>query len=544
MEYQLTPEFIDQTINEIELSQNQERKKKEFISWQIYDGNLRHYSQERVKEMFPKTWSQYTISDYSLLKKIVDKKAQSYKENPIRKLENDTETQEYQSILQKYRFNQAMRSFDRVYNQHKYALLAVFHERELEDDGRVEDELKFMALAPYEYDIIKDKDGEVKVVILSYPDQTAITGPSTDYYNAMIAEGGQQDESVSVRFYAFWTEDEHKVFKVMQDKSGNKTIEYMPLEGNENGINPYGVLPFVYIPCSYDPNYPVASPLPEQTIELNALMSVYLTSGNMQIGQLILKYPSDQEIETVTSGLFTGMKLPQSKNPDDSETDADYISPTPNLSGHREAILTYLSMILDEQGINSNQILNPNEKFTSGFDRLLSSADLQGIVESNQDLYHVVEQEVYKIIKKQFEAVNIRMFNSEELQVIYKKPKILVSDREKLENLKLMEELGVLLEWQKFQIIDPNLSDDAAKEMLKVKQEERVAAFEALNPADVFNGTQVSSMVEVVEKVVGGQIPRESGRAILVASFGVSDEEANKMLPTQGFKPAQAPEVI
>lgn len=537
MDYQLTQEFVFNTINEIESNQNKDRKKKEFASWQIYDGNLRYYVENKVKQMYPKTWESYTISDYSVLKKIVDRKSQSYKEPPIRKLDTDQETQDYQALLNEFRFNQAMRGFDRVYNQHKYALMAVFMEKEIEDN-KEKKEFKFIPLAPYEYDLVRSQDGSLEVVVLSYPDDYVITGPESDYVNATISEAGQQDEGRSGKIYAFWTEYEHKIFKVLKDDYGHKRIEYLEIPENPQGINPYGVLPFVYIPSGYDPNYPVNSPLPYQSIELNSLMSVYLTSGNMQIGQLVLKYPADQEIEMVTSGLFTGMKLPQSKNPDDPDTEADYISPTPNLSGHRESILTYLSMILDEQGINSNQIINPNEKFTSGFDRLLSSADLQGIIESNQDLYYTVEQHVYKIIKKMFmNEGEGGKFRSENVQVIYKKPKILVSDREKLENLKLMEDLGVLLEWQKFQIMDPNLTDEQARERLAMKKDEKLKALEALSTDDAFNGAQVTSIVEVVEKVANGTIPRDSGVAILIASFGISEQNANRMIPTQNFQP-------
>lgn len=540
MDYNLSQEFVWNTIGEIESNQNKDRKKREFASWQIYDGNLRYYVENRVKQMYPKTWESYTISDYSVLKKIVDKKSQSYKEPPLRKLDNDQETAEYQKLLSDFRFNQAMKGFDRIYNQHKYSLMAVFMEKEIEQN-QVKREFKFIPLAPYEYDLVRSQDGSLEVVILSYPDDYIITGPDTDMVNAGISEAGQQDEGRQSKVYAFWTETEHKLFKVTKDESGTKRIEYLEMSDNPEGINPFGVLPFVYIPTGYDPNYPVNSPLPYQTIELNSLMSVYLTSGNMQIGQLVLKYPADQEIEMVTSGLFTGMKLPQSKNPDDADTNADYISPTPNLSGHRESILTYLSMILDEQGINSNQILNPNEKFTSGFDRLLSSADLQGIIEQNQDLYHMVEQQVYNIIKKIYQNEgDLNKFRSEAVQVIYKKPKILVSDREKLENLKLMEDLGVLLEWQKFQIIDPNLSDEQAQEMLLMKQQEKLKALEALSTEDAFNGAQVASIVEVVEKVALGNIPRESGVAILIASFGISQENAERMLPSVGFTPSMA----
>lgn len=55
------------------------------------------------------------------------------------------------------------------------------------------------------------------------------------------------------------------------------------------------------------------------------------------------------------------------------------------------------------------------------------------------------------------------------------------------------------------------------------------------------NGTQVSSMIEVVTSVVKGMIPRESGKAILIRAFRVSDQEAEEILGHDGFKPAPDP---
>jgi hypothetical protein len=99
---ELSLEQIKVIINEIESAENQERKRKSFISSQVEGGNLKTYVCERVKEMYPQTWSAYTISDYSLLKKIVDKKAKSYKEAPLRSLSTPEQTEAYADIVSKF----------------------------------------------------------------------------------------------------------------------------------------------------------------------------------------------------------------------------------------------------------------------------------------------------------------------------------------------------------------------------------------------------------------------------------------------------------
>jgi uncharacterized protein len=60
----------------------------------------------------------------------------------------------------------------------------------------------------------------------------------------------------------------------------------------------------------------------------------------------------------------------------------------------------------------------------------------------------------------------------------------------------------------------------------------------------VLNGAQVTSMVDVVRATVSGEIPRESAMQIVQVAFGVSPDQASRLLGPEGFepeKPAAAP---
>jgi hypothetical protein len=527
---ELTDSFIKKTIEEIESAQNRARKRQEWTNSEIYEGNLSKYVKNRVIEMFPQTGKTYTITDYSILKKIVDKKAKAYKENPIRKLENPTETENYNAIVDEGDLNSAMKLFDKYINQHKYACIMALPE--YKDDSKEFEEFKFMPLAPYEFDVVKNGEGDVECLILSYPDKSIKLGTNLNLSIAMDGDGNEECNE-----YVFWTEKEHRTFraKIKRDVTSCQVMAFEEIIISDNGVNPFGVIPAVFAPCSYSPNYPVASPLPSQTVELNALLSIYLTSGSMQIGQLVLKYPSDQQITHVTHGLMNAMKLPQSKNPDDPETSAEYLSPTPDLAGQRESIVTYMNMILDEQGINSNQVTNPNEKFNSGFDRLLSMADVQGIIEENQETYREVEQELFEIIKQISSTILGVNYVSSGLSIIYKKPRVLSSDSEKLDNIKKMIDLGLLEEWEKFMVADPNLTELEAKDKMNKIEQEKINKLNSLGASsqDVFNGAQVSSIVEVANQVASGVINRETGANIVSLSFSIPLESALTMMPSE-----------
>jgi hypothetical protein len=481
----ITIENLNEILTAVDSAENQKRKAYEYKSFQIYEGSLRYYVEQKLRKLYPETYMMFQVSDYSILKKIVDKKAKAYKETPLRTLDNDSETTLYQEIVKKYSLNEAMKSIDKLFNQHKYCLLSVFFERVDVGGGQIKEQFKFIPLAPYEFDVVLGESGELLCVVLSYPDEQVVSGKETDNQKQIIAGPIQDKGKDKKKTYAVWTEKNHWIIEGTQDVNGSRVYSKITMEKNPLDVNPYGIIPFAYLPIDFCSEYPVSSPLAHQAVEMNSEISTYYTSGMMQIGTLVMKFPSSQAIEFVTQGLFTGIKLPQSENPDSPETSADYISPSPNLSGHKEAILTHMGAILDEHGIGSNQVLKPNESFSSGFERLLASADVQDIIEDNQGFYSKIENKVYQIVKSIYKNFIKRdVFKSEELRVIYKRPRVMISDTEKLQNIKTMDELNILLPWEKFMMIDPNLSVDEAKEKWSMVQQEKAKALAMLASDD------------------------------------------------------------
>jgi hypothetical protein len=329
-----------------------------------------------------------------------------------------------------------MKLVDLYKNRHRYCGLGVIRERKAVD-GEIKDTFNFWALAPYEFSVHRDKNGNI--------------------YAWSIPTGRDEDD---FEYWTLWSSESHVKIKTKDYKE----FFVIPIEGNPTFINPYGVIPFVYVPGDLSGSYPYPSSLPRQTVELNTNLSVYLTSGNMQIGQLVLKYPKSDKIEWITHGLMTAINLPQSEKDNRPPTTAEYISPSPNLDGHKDSILTFMMMILDEHGMNSNSTLKGGETFSSGFDRLLANADVQDIIEDNQDIYTRTENDVYKVIRAMNDFDGAFTFKSEKLKVKFARPKILTSDSEKLDNLKKKKELDLWEEWELLLEADPNLSEDEAKE--------------------------------------------------------------------------------
>jgi hypothetical protein len=154
-------------------------------------------------------------------------------------------------------------------------------------------------------------------------------------------------------------------------------------------------------------------------------------------------------------------------NPEDARTEADFISPSPDLTGHKDAVMTYASAILDEHGLSSSVVTGTNQTFTSALDRIIANSDIQDLIEDNQEMYSEVEKAAYKIIGAQLRSINSNIeLPPDELVVVYPKPKVLVSDSEILDNMKKMKELGIFQDWELLQVFDPNLDQDEAQEKI------------------------------------------------------------------------------
>ena len=163
-------------------------------------------------------------------------------------------------------------------------------------------------------------------------------------------------------------------------------------------------------------------------------------------------------------------------------TTAEYINASPDLAGQLNISKTEAVLILDEHGVKSSGRLEGGmDAFASGFDRLLSEADTQDVIEENQMLYGpIVEQQTYLSIKAGEETLNRNTFRSDSIAVKYSKPKVLVTDKETREVIQLDLDMGLIEEHEKYMRLDPNLTEEEAREKLKIIDAERKERMEPI----------------------------------------------------------------
>lgn len=471
------PNVIKQIVADLEGSEDKDRKKHSFESWECYSGNLKNYVEKELQRIRPTSWESYTVSNISIPKIVVDKIAKSYKDEPLREIEGtDQQKERLSDIYRESDSARQMRFFDTILNLHKYGLIWLNYRDN-------EDRYQTMSLQGHEFSVILDKDtGKLIGVILNYGNKDITSGSNLgDGVSNLIAEA-QADSSADSEVYALWSDEHHVAIKVTKEKvmtaAGEvikKNIEYVPIDNNENGINKLGRLPFVYASKETAIDYPTRSNLKDQAITYNALMSELLTSSSIQgSGVLTFSYPEEQEgqFKNISTGLTSAIKLPQ-LGEGSSPTTANYISPSPDLAGQKEVISTYLKQILSEKGINSGSAIGSDmQSFSSGLERAIAESNVQDIIEMNQDIYIQIEKELFEIIKAWEKLLGKNTFADDmDLKVVFGKPKVMISDREVLDNIKTRLDLGLIEKWEALMILDPNLSESEAKDKMANMEE-------------------------------------------------------------------------
>jgi len=464
-------------IDEIETEQFQDRRRAEYKSYKVAEGGQRDYILERLQELFPKSWSAMRVSDISVSNKILSKISKAYKDSPIRDYGEQTDS--LAEMLDDADFDSTMSEFDRDFNRQRYGLLWV---------NKIDEKPMFHSIKGFVGFVKRnEQSGKIEAVVLNYPD-TEIThnaNSNADGIEQNLSEN-QDDSSAEVKKFAMWTKDFHAVWKMSRN---NKTasISREVIEGNENGINPLGILPFVYRSKSSSTDLPFLNQLTQQSITYNVLNSDLLTSSALQgFGQLVITMPEDMVLETMHSGMTTAMTLPIIQGAD-TQADAKYINPNPDLAGMKETVNNYAADILSEHGIQAQGISGGNQNFSSGLERLIANADVSDQITGNQRVYTKVEQEVIDIL----EAYQLVRKQSEKLTVVFPKAKLMISDNETLANIKMRLDMGLITKVEALQMIDPNLDDKKAEDKLADIEKENQSRLDKFTMGDSSNADSI-----------------------------------------------------
>ena len=443
----------DDIIEVLTSGESTQRRQDAYEDQKILDGLQIDAIEKRLRTLYPKSFKSLRISDIQIVKKIIEKRARAYSNQPERKCKDDKETELINKIYKDDVYDAAFEDFDRTFNYFNYGFIWVMPY--LIND-KPEWGFKIRNLRPFEFDMIFDtRTGEPWAFAICY-DTSGTQGISTRF------DVWTLNEIFSFDCFGY---------NFMNNKGLANSGKSFRIEVKDQGTNGLGILPGAYLQNDTSPGFPVRNNLSERSIAWNIGMTDVKTAIAVQgMGISVFKHDQDIKIEgDLELGKEKSITLPQPKDKDSFPTEFLFVEPKPNIGPSLDVLRFELQLILEDNGIRGKSIVAPTsvEQFSSGFDRLISEADVQYIINKNQNLYaSKLEQDVFKVLKEYDKLFNnVDQFKeTEDLEVSFDKPKVLISDRETLENLAMRIQLGTVLPYEKHIILDPNLTIAEAKE--------------------------------------------------------------------------------
>lgn len=442
-----TVDDIKTVVGEIEGVENKERKAISLAETEIYsDDILKH-----VKAYLLKFYSEKTVNEMpftgtiNLAKRIVDQEASLYRTPPKRTFEGLSKQQiaTINQVYQDLKLDQMLMRSNRMFKLQGQNHIQVLP---------FKNKLSLRILLNHHIDAIPDDmNPEIAqgYVISAFDKRDILTRPRSDAYNQKIAD--KDDYQAAVKKYSVWTAD----INTIVDSRGNSVMQ--------DTTNPLGLVPIVEVSTFKDFTYWVqrGCAVTDFTIQFNATMSDLAHIVRMQgfAQAYLVSSSTTMPPENLQIGPNFLLKLEVDPN-NPIQPQFGFANPNPDLQGSLRLPEVQLSAFLTSRGLSPKLVSGTGEadKFTSGLDRLLSMIERFEASQSDMEIYKSAEKQLLKIVCQylnvyanavdptlrlnyQWTAVNP---DSVDVSLQFAEPQSIMSEAEKLENIRVKKELGLM----------------------------------------------------------------------------------------------------
>lgn len=468
-----------QFLEDIKAEENNIRKAESLEAFEVYNDRITDYVKCYLQSQYSvKTALQMPIiSSVNLCKRIATKKAGLYKEAPVRTFTNLTVDQEAEllKLYEDSEINSKLFKSNVYFEIQQQNFLKVMPKQK---------KLEVKCVLPHQLDVVPDDlDPErAGAYVLNSFDKTRYI-PS-DTINQTSAD--RDDYKKTLERYITWTKEANFVF----DGNSNLVGEVLP--------NPIGKLPFIDVSGDKDFEFfvRVGQTLVTFTIQYNAALSDLAQVVKMQgWAQAYLKATKDVMPVSLEVGPTKILHLTIDPNVQGSaNTEFGYASPNADVSGSIQHVENLLSNFLTSLGLDPNIVNGKAQasKYTSGLDRLLGMIEQMESSKQNMAIYESVEYQLFDLIKawsqvtvgtdQQF--LSFAIPDNAELNVQFYKPELVQSESDKLKDIQVKLELGLMTKAMAVEDLY-NLTPEASLELLQKVDEETQGLIDvAQAPAD------------------------------------------------------------
>ena len=350
-----------------------------FELYDMFQGNLLPYVEEDLsRQLSPQSYEQarFRIPPINILRRIIEKLSRVYARPPLRIVEGTTSDQELaEYYFESFKINQTMSLCNSYYNLFKNCLLEPYlYKPEYEVSGvpklRVLSSDKFIALS----DDKQNPAALTTVVIYQGKYKPTPTGTERRYFKAVNREQ-----------FIYFDEDRRDV-----------TAMFAPLD-NPEGINPYGVMPYVYLNKSEDTIMPTQD---TDTKRMSILIPTLLADTNFasmfQAFSILYGIDvSDQGLKMAPNAFWTFKTEPGS----DTTPSIGQLSPQMDVNGSLNLIASQLAFWLNSRGIRPGAIGEITaSNFSSGISKMIDEMDTVDDRQMQVPHFKTAEEDLFDLV--------------------------------------------------------------------------------------------------------------------------------------------------
>ena len=441
----------------------------------IYEGELLPYVAAALQnELSPTAYERALkrIAPINMLPKVVNKLSTLYNNTVIRspKEEDNKNYQEFiDYYVESFNLNEEGTASNRQLNLNKYTAWEIY----ISEDG--DNKPKMRTLPANQFLVYSDniEDPTQETVFIK------ILGP-WNKDTGMFDEITNKPVYKEVIIYKLYDNDQI----IVVDSEGELRPEFM--QGNENGINPYGFIPFVYI---RNAKYSLLPYEDTSDVPMTILVPLLLTDLNYatQFMSHSIIYAIDADIANLSGNPDSVWHVKSDESElENSPKNAKIgtIKPEVDIDKVIKLVQTQLALWLDSKNLKAQGIGNMDgNNLASGISKMIDEADTTQAVLAQTPIYRSAESEFWdKLIKmhnmwvQQGFLVNSdfnRTVDEFEVNTVFDEPQVLVDEQTRIETIRLKEDSKYISHRAAVQEANPEMSEEEIMNMMEeILQEE------------------------------------------------------------------------
>jgi len=341
--------------------------------FEIYEGELLKFIKKEIERQFSGQTRAEVASraaPINVLKRIVDKLSRIYQEPPTRIIEygSDVDKELLDSYEKSFRIDEIMNVGNEFFNLFKTTLVQPY----------VHKGIPKLRSIPSDRFVVYSDDPI---------DDMSMT-------HLIILEGKVKEVTGEiVEIYKVYTDDEFYII----DSKANLRTDFMAQQGNPNGVNIYGKIPFVYVNQSHNLLMPIQD---SDTYALTILLPILLSDLNFcvkyQAFSILFGIDVDDENLQLSPNSFWRFK---SEGNGEQKPQVGQIKPQCDIDQVLGLIQSEFAFWLNSRGIRTSAVGEvTTSNFSSGISKLIDEMDTYEITKKQIEYFTNAEKQLWNLV--------------------------------------------------------------------------------------------------------------------------------------------------